>query len=211
MDAMSTLERFEAWSKTAAVPVDYADYVDRLGGLAHIIETERQRAWQACEAEARRNDEELARRFGDPWNGGSVTWCGECGHPMNVVRAGKVQCEYCAAVKVAEEVIAQRDALRKLVEEQANDEALWFVHRTASEAYLQKELRRLHASIEAASAAQSVERGGQHCERCSVLGELERLREKAQAVVDMRRRDDPLDMHEALNALAAALADGKGE
>jgi hypothetical protein len=40
--------------------------------------------------------------------------------------------------------------LRHLVDEQAEDEGLWFIARTAPEAYLQQELRRLHAAIEAA-------------------------------------------------------------
>lgn len=35
-----------------------------------------------------------------------------------------------------------------LVDEQAEDEGLWFIARTAPEAYLQQELRRLHAVIE---------------------------------------------------------------
>lgn len=38
--------------------------------------------------------------------------------------------------------------LRALVNEQAEDEGLWFVARTAPEAYLQQELRRLHAAVE---------------------------------------------------------------
>ena len=37
----------------------------------------------------------------------------------------------------------------KVVVEQADDEALWFEAATAPEAYLQKELRRLHQVIEA--------------------------------------------------------------
>jgi hypothetical protein len=37
---------------------------------------------------------------------------------------------------------------RDLVDEQAEDEGLWFVAQTAPEAYLQQELRRLHAAIE---------------------------------------------------------------
>jgi hypothetical protein len=45
---------------------------------------------------------------------------------------------------------AQQDSLREIVDEQAEDEGLWFVAVTASEAYLQEELRRLHAAIEAA-------------------------------------------------------------
>lgn len=40
------------------------------------------------------------------------------------------------------------EAIRKMVEVQANDEGLWFVATTAPEAYLQKELRRLHGFIE---------------------------------------------------------------
>lgn len=38
--------------------------------------------------------------------------------------------------------------LRKLVGKQAEDEGLWFVAQTAPEAYLQQELRKLHAAIE---------------------------------------------------------------
>lgn len=38
---------------------------------------------------------------------------------------------------------------REIVDEQAEDEGLWFVARTAPEAYLQQELRRLHAAVEA--------------------------------------------------------------
>lgn len=39
--------------------------------------------------------------------------------------------------------------LRKIVDDQAADDGLWFVAVTAPEAYLQQELRRLHAAIEA--------------------------------------------------------------
>ena len=45
----------------------------------------------------------------------------------------------------------QQDAVRALAElvaEQAEDEGLWFIATTASEAYLQQELRRLHHLIE---------------------------------------------------------------
>lgn len=38
--------------------------------------------------------------------------------------------------------------LRALVDNQALDDGLWFHARYASEAYLQKELRKLHAAIE---------------------------------------------------------------
>lgn len=38
--------------------------------------------------------------------------------------------------------------IQRLVDCQAKDEGLWFVAETAPEAYLQQELRRLHALIE---------------------------------------------------------------
>ena len=38
--------------------------------------------------------------------------------------------------------------LLELVNEQAEDDGLWFIAETAPEAYLQHELRRLHAKIE---------------------------------------------------------------
>ena len=38
--------------------------------------------------------------------------------------------------------------IRKLVDEQAEDEGLWFIAQTAPEAYLQEHLRRLHALVE---------------------------------------------------------------
>lgn len=45
------------------------------------------------------------------------------------------------------------DALRRVVNEQAEDEALWAVYpfgqQPIAEAYLQQELRRLHAAVEA--------------------------------------------------------------
>lgn len=41
------------------------------------------------------------------------------------------------------------DKILELVNEQAEDEGLWFAAVTAPEAYLQQELRRLHALIEA--------------------------------------------------------------
>lgn len=38
----------------------------------------------------------------------------------------------------------------QVVQEQINDDGLWFIARTAPEAYLQQELRRLHAAVEMA-------------------------------------------------------------
>jgi hypothetical protein len=40
------------------------------------------------------------------------------------------------------------DKIKELVEEQAEDEGLWFYAETAPEAYLQHELGRLHELIE---------------------------------------------------------------
>jgi len=39
-------------------------------------------------------------------------------------------------------------ALKDLVDKQSNDESIWFEAKTISEAYLQKELRKLHYLIE---------------------------------------------------------------
>ncbi len=39
-------------------------------------------------------------------------------------------------------------AIRIVVDKQANDEGLWFIARTAPEAYLQQALRKLHRAIE---------------------------------------------------------------
>ncbi len=47
---------------------------------------------------------------------------------------------------------AQVADLQRLVDEQAEDECLWFVDGTAAEAYVQQALRRLHAAVEAVSA-----------------------------------------------------------
>lgn len=38
--------------------------------------------------------------------------------------------------------------IKELAEKQANDRGLWFIAKTAPEAYLQQELRKLHALIE---------------------------------------------------------------
>ena len=47
--------------------------------------------------------------------------------------------------------------VERLVAAQANDAGLWFVAQTAPEAYLQSELRRLHAAVEAAALARKGE------------------------------------------------------
>lgn len=52
-------------------------------------------------------------------------------------------------------VIGATDAVRDLVNKQAKDEGLWFMAASASEAYLQQELRRLHTLIEAAPVVEA--------------------------------------------------------
>jgi len=52
-------------------------------------------------------------------------------------------------------------ALKKIVDEQAEDQGLWFEAETAPEAYLQQELRKLHAEIENA-----MHTDGLKCEFC---------------------------------------------
>jgi hypothetical protein len=47
------------------------------------------------------------------------------------------------------EKLLKLSTLRNLVSAQAEDEGLWFQAATAPEAYLQQELRKLHAAIEA--------------------------------------------------------------
>ena len=47
-----------------------------------------------------------------------------------------------------ERLKAKLDGLRKLCAEQAEDDGLWFVAERISEAYLQQELRKLHAAVE---------------------------------------------------------------
>lgn len=58
-----------------------------------------------------------------------------------------------ARVKELEETIQVQ---LMLVHKQAEDDGLWFIARTAPEAYLQQELRKLHGAIEANAAALQV-------------------------------------------------------
>ena len=48
----------------------------------------------------------------------------------------------------AERAEAELAKLRQMVAQQAEDDGLWFNAATAPEAYLQQELRKLHAAIE---------------------------------------------------------------
>jgi hypothetical protein len=64
----------------------------------------------------------------------------------------KDEADYIArAINAYPELAALRErerALREFVDEQAEDPGLWFIHPNASEAYLQRALRELHATIE---------------------------------------------------------------
>ena len=53
-----------------------------------------------------------------------------------------------ALIKALRAALAQPNTAQQVVDEQAEDEALWFVAQTAPEAYLQQALRRLHAAVE---------------------------------------------------------------
>jgi hypothetical protein len=59
---------------------------------------------------------------------------------LPLVRSGRV-----------ERVVQMLADVRALVSEQAKDPGLWFEAETAAEGYLQQELRKLHAAIEAAT------------------------------------------------------------
>lgn len=54
------------------------------------------------------------------------------------------------------------DRIIDVVEQQANNEGLWFIAQTAPEAYLQQELRRLHAVIEETYQRQDLELGAEN-------------------------------------------------
>ena len=56
--------------------------------------------------------------------------------------------EYNAAITALRAALAQPSISQQVVDEQAEDEGLWFRAETAAEAYLQQELRRLHAAVE---------------------------------------------------------------
>ena len=52
------------------------------------------------------------------------------------------------AFEALQAALAQPSISQQVVDEQAEDEGLWFRAETAAEAYLQQELRRLHAAVE---------------------------------------------------------------
>lgn len=56
--------------------------------------------------------------------------------------------QYDAVKELLLDAASEIERIKTIVNQQAEDEGLWFVARTAPEAYLQHELRRLHAAIE---------------------------------------------------------------
>lgn len=84
-----------------------------------------------------------------------------------------------------------------VVLEQAEDEGLWFVARTSAEAYLQQELRRLHAAVE--NAAPSI--------AAASPGMVEALRDLIDAV---QYRPVGKALHKARAALALATGQHHG-
>lgn len=52
------------------------------------------------------------------------------------------------AVSIRAQLERELAKLRQMVAQQAEDEGLWFNAATAPEAYLQQELRKLHAAVE---------------------------------------------------------------
>ena len=78
-----------------------------------------------------------------------------------LARLPHVADHYVAATAIpAIEAEARAAALvepRRLVDAQAEDEGLWFIAETVTEAYLQQELRRLHAAVEGDALAETPE------------------------------------------------------
>lgn len=77
-----------------------------------------------------------------------------------------------------------------VVNEQAEDEGLWFDAETLPEAYLQQELRRLHAAVEAAAGAAALEHGARSTEAYRIFAEEnEALRARLAAAEELLRRE----------------------
>lgn len=73
----------------------------------------------------------------------------------------------------------RRDAVlreaRLLVNSQAEDHGLWFIAETCAEAYLQQELRKLHATVEAITLTPQARKEEEKCYFCSeIAAQLEK-------------------------------------
>jgi len=67
---------------------------------------------------------------------------------IELLRMHKPQFGVVVPRNVTEPAANRLEKLMNLVDEQSEDEGLWFVAETAAEAYLQQELRKLHAAVE---------------------------------------------------------------
>jgi hypothetical protein len=106
--AEAECERLRAINSNLALSSDAPVTVTaRTMELNKLLLIERQRAEQAEAALAGPQ-----QHFGDPWNDNRITYCGECHHPCEVVRPGKVQCRHCEDREVAEQVIAENKRLK---------------------------------------------------------------------------------------------------
>ena len=88
--------------------------------------------------ELRRDAIAIERMHGDTL---TVEWRG---HQASQLRA------HADALEKLQRAEAELAKLRQMVAQQAEDDGLWFRAATAPEAYLQQELRRLHAAVEGA-------------------------------------------------------------
>jgi len=77
-----------------------------------------------------------------------VTRCNVCDAVPN--HPAYPHADFCPmpALEAAEAKVEALERAKKVVDEQAEDDGLWFVATTASEVYLQRALRRLAATIE---------------------------------------------------------------
>ena len=91
-------------------------------------------------------------------NGGFREICRNCGYDSN---AGEFPYynplpPYEGSEAARKEWEAKEKALLELVNQQAEDEGLWFDATKAPEAYLQQELRKLHVAIEGKSIGEAI-------------------------------------------------------
>lgn len=101
-----------------------------------------------------RNWERLNRR--GQWDQDLSVLCADSPNTSAGLLANRIESHIFGLERALQEQALALGELRALVLRQAEDEGLWFVARTAPEAYLQQELRRLHAAIEREPLTRSV-------------------------------------------------------
>lgn len=130
------------WQKPEdTLPWKAADEIERLGKLVYVPGL-----WRCAKCEFQLIQANL--NAGD----GTVTArdqagdkCPNCNSPLWRVTERQAGNDVCDRLEAR---VVEHAGVRRLVDEQAKDEALWFVAGTAPEAYLQRALRELHAAIE---------------------------------------------------------------